>query len=337
MRGGRRAALTAVAVLSLGLLGAGFGLWRHQRERPAGVAGDPAAVLAPLANVSELLAGGASGGAGAPAGWRIARLRSNPQILVIEFDDLRTQGLAFNRLAALTEKNGAPRDRILLETELALLVQRSSATAETFYFGHDYGDVALARFFNLAISQPVALNPQEQSLRDLLVAQQVIAPAPGAALPVAAAAPAQAAMFGTGSPPRAVVSFTRTQSNDPTTLADETVDPARREAILRHELSHGQYFTRPAYREHCWRFWKEVLSFQERSAFRDHLASLDYDPRNEELMVNESQALLMHTPDPRAFDADDVQVTPERLAEMRRLFAQGAPADVLPDPARGTP
>ncbi|HSI57973.1 MAG TPA: hypothetical protein VLA16_10465 [Ideonella sp.] len=312
MRGGRRVAATAaVAGLALALL-AGAGLWYHRVSAPA------APALAALASVGELLQD-----SGAAADWRLARLRSNPQILVIEFPGLHEQALALNRLAALTEKASAPRDRLLPDDELAALIQASGDTPDTYYFGHDYRGSALVRFFTLAASQPALLNAQEQRLRGLLLAQQVLA--------------AEGQRLVGRAPPRAVISFTRPQADDPATPADETVDAQRREAVLRHELSHGQFFTRAEYREHCWEFWRNALSEGERERFRGYLSGIDYDPRNEELMVNETQALLMHTPDPRAFDAADVGLTPERLRSLQIRFGVGVPAGVLPDPAAGTP
>ena len=45
-------------------------------------------------------------------------------------------------------------------------------------------------------------------------------------------------------------------------------------------------------------------------------------------MINEMQAYLMHTPDPRAFSAALLHVTPEKLAELRRRFMDPRAADL---------
>jgi hypothetical protein len=124
---------------------------------------------------------------------------------------------------------------------------------------------------------------------------------------------------------QAVVSFTAEQQDDPTTEADETVDSRRRESVLLHELSHGEYFTNAAYRAHCWDYWRKQLTERERQLFRAYLEKLDYNTRDEELMVNETQAVLMHTPDTRAFNAEALGVSPVELERLRtRFMAQGA-------------
>ena len=264
----------------------------------------PAIESRPL-SIPELLAGNSMD-------WRVARLRENRQILVIEFPNLAEQGAAMNRLAALLEKAGTPRERVLSDSELATLIARSGDNAQTFYGGHDYEGAALARFFRLAETQRQALNLQEQRLRRVLVQTGLLSE--GVPGPVAKGI-------------QAVITFTAVQADDPTTPADETVDERRRDSVLRHELSHGRFFTRPAYREHCRRFWRGALTTIQREAIRTYLAKLGYDRSNEELMLNEAQALLMHTPDTRAFVADSVGISPGELAALRRRFWHDAPPD----------
>lgn len=243
--------------------------------------------------------------------WVPARLRGNPAVLVIEFPSLAEQGAAMNRAAALIEKSGAPRDRVLGDTELQELIARQGDSAETFYQGHGYVASQLARFFTLASRQGQALKPHEERLRRLLIQARAIAvegdvhKAQGL---------------------QAVISFSATQSDDPKTPLDETVDARRRESVLRHELSHGLFFTSRTYRDHCWRFWRERLSEGERKLFRRMLTRLNYDPLNEELMVNEAQAFLMHTPDQRAFNAASLGISIGMLADLRRRFLIDAPS-----------
>jgi hypothetical protein len=282
-----------------------------------GLAAPPATTAAPLAaellplppiessplSIAELLAGKSRD-------WRVARLRESGRILVIEFPDLAQQGAAANRIAALREKADAPRDRVLSDPELSALIARHGDNAQTFYAGHDYDDAAMAQFFRLAAAQRQPLNPQEERLRRLLV---------------------QAGFLGEGaqavasSHAQALVTFTAVQADDPATPLDETVDKRRRESVLRHEYSHGRYYTSPTYREHCRRFWREALTTLQRESMRAYLARLGYDRSNEDLMVNEAQALLMHTPDTRAFDAASVGIAPKELAALRRRFLQKAP------------
>ena len=269
---------------------------------PAPTASQPVPAL-PLTAFDELLR------AAPAADWRWSRFKPNPAVLVIEFPTLHEQGMAMNRLAAMFEKRGGRRDRLLSDAELGDLLQRSGDTVATFYQGHDYPATNLVRFFALADAQPALLNAQERRLRGLLVDAGVL-------------------RAGTGTVPvvnQAVVSFTALQADDPATLADEEVDPARRDAVLRHELSHGEYFTNPAYRAHSTHFWARVLTAAERKTFRNYLGSLDYDPGDEDLMANETQAMLMHTPDTRAFSARSLGISQAALASMRTRFRVGDP------------
>jgi hypothetical protein len=251
---------------------------------------------------------------GASSDWRVARLALNPKILVIEFPTLTEQALALNRLAALIEKHRAPRDRVLGDEALARLIRDSGDTPETFYFGHDYPAEAVARFFTLAVNQQVLLNAQELRLGNLLLFSKVLKE--------------QNDRLVAAEDRRAVVTFTAVQRDNQATRADETVDARRREAILRHELSHGEFFTNAAYRKHCWSFW-QGLSDEDRKLFRAFLVKQDYDPTNEELMVNETQAFLMHTPDPRAFDAAMLGTSQARVDALRAQFAVGMPESIF--------
>lgn len=275
------------------------------------VAPGPATASPPLASVSELLQGPAS------ARLRWSRFKENPAIVVIEYPNLREQGLAMNRLAAMFEKRAAHRDRVLTEGELDELMRRSGDTIATFYQGHDYPAAKMARFFSLAEAQRVLLNAQEMQLRSLLVEAGLMKRG------------ASGAFQAVGN--QAAVSFTGVQPDDPATAPDELVDSVRREAVLRHELSHGEFFANPAYRAHCMKFWRHVLREPERRMFSAYLKSLDYNPIDEELMANETQALLMHTPDSRAFNAGNLGISESVLAHLRSRFRAGEPAHGLRD------
>jgi hypothetical protein len=320
--------------------GAAIGLWvwhaAHSRPVPASIA-----VLASATATSQTAAPAkapavvplslpAPAGAQAPPPWadipemlrrpasavvRWNRFEGNPAVVVIEFPNLREQGLAMNRLAAMFEKRMAHRDRVLTEAELEELMRRSGDTIASFYQGHDYPAAKVARFFSLAEAQAVALNAQEVQLRSLLT---------GLGFMKRGATGAFQAMGD-----QAVVSFTGVQPDDPSTAPDELVDSVRREAVLRHELSHGEFFTNAAYRRHCMNFWRRVLGEPERRMFTAYLKGLDYDPGDEELMANEVQALLMHTPDSRAFNAGSLGISDVALAQLRSRFRAGEPTHGL--------
>jgi hypothetical protein len=273
---------------------------------PATVIQDPAKAPAPLTSLSELLQRPAS------ARWRWSRFKANPAIVVIEYPDLHQQGLAMNRLAAMFEKRTARRDRVPSDGEVDELIRRSGDTIGSFYQGHDYPGAKVARFFSLAEAQRVALNPQESQLRSLLLEAGLMRRG------------ATGAFEAVGE--QAAISFTAVQPDDPAIGPDERIDGVRRAAVLHHELSHGEFFTNPAYRAHCMKFWRDVLRPNERRMFSAYLKSLDYNPGDEELMANETQALLMHTPDSRAFNAGSLGISESALAQLRSRFSAGEPA-----------
>lgn len=292
-----------MAVLALlGILG-GFWAWRSGPEAQAS------------ASITELL------NAPKAPDWRWHRLQANPAILVIEFPGLADQGRAMNRMAALFEKRTGKRDRLLSDAEMDSLLRSSGDNVSSFFQGHDYTGEMLARFYSMAAVQHAPLNAQELRLRELLV---------GAAVLHAGQADAYTAIG-----KQAVVSFTAVQADDPATEPDESVDALRRESVLRHELSHGEFFTNDAYRAHAWNFWRRLLAEHERQMLRRYLQSLDYDPADEELMVNETQAVLMHTHDPRAFSAASLGIGEVELAGLRARFGLGEPqSSVSAAPAR---
>ena len=242
-----------------------------------------------------------------PAALTVLRFDYNPSIIVLDFPTLAEQGRMLNRLAALIEKAGVPHDRLLNDTELAAAILASGATADTYYYGHDYRAADVARFFAYAGRDHVLLNADEQHL--------------GRIVARAASEP-----FGFG----AVISLPRAD-------ADNQVDIPSRIAILHHELSHGEYFTNATYAGFVRTIWSSVLTEPERAAFRAYLADEGYDPALEDLMTNEMQAYLMHTPDRRFFDPDKLGISAARLDQIRQSFVAGMPSCWLRDVTSATP
>lgn len=288
---GRTAILLALLIAIAAAGGAGV-LWFLDRPR--------ATLTVPEVSYEEIVAGEGE--------RRILRYAPNPDIVVLDFPTLTDQGRMLNRIAALVEKEGAPRDRVLTDEELARFIAASDSSVETFYYGHDYRTADLADFFSLAGRDGVALNEEEAWLRDTLVALAMIENEDGRFVSVA---------------PAAVISLSREQPDNPATAHWEGIDEALRRSIFQHELSHGEYFTNAAYRDYCAAFWRESLSEAERTAIAGFLEMLGYDPADEDLMINEAQAFLIHTPDTRIFRAADVGMTDERLSELRRAFREG--------------
>jgi hypothetical protein len=232
----------------------------------------------------------------------VFRFAANPRILVLDFASLHEQGMMLNRVAALIEKERLPRDRVLDNAELDGAIRASGDTVETYYYGHDYSASALARFFALAAQQQIALNPEEERLRGLLDQVGWLDPAVSGGL----------------------ISI-------PAVAADSKITLAARGAILRHELSHGEFFSDPTYAAYVRNFWFTVLTEQERAGVRAFLGKEEYDMHEEELMYNEMQAYLMFTRDPLFFTPDMAGLTPARLSELQGKFLAGMPAGWLHD------
>jgi hypothetical protein len=235
-------------------------------------------------------------------GLAVYRLAANPDIVVLDFASLREQGLMLNRVAALIEKGAMPRNRVLDDQELDAAIRAGGDTIETFYYGHDYGADSLRRFFALAMQDGIRLNPEELALRRLLAQLGWLASEAHGGL----------------------ISLPRVGAN-------AAVTPQARTSILRHELSHGEYFSNPAYAAYVHRFWQVHLTAAERDGVRRFLGSEEYDPTVEELVENEMQAYLMFTRDPVFFTPAQIGMSPERLATLQRSFHRDMPHGWLRD------
>jgi hypothetical protein len=233
---------------------------------------------------------------------RIYRLAAAPSILVLLFPSLHAQALALNRVGAFVEKRDAPRDRVLDDAELRAKAEATPGGFDGYYYGHDYRVADLARFFAVAAGQGVALRPEERALQAGLTD-----------LPV---------------PPEGGVGAIVTL---PPLSASPAIGATDRAAILRHELAHGVYFTDAAYAAYVQRFWQQSMSAAERAGFRRFLGTEGYDVANEDLVCNEMQAYLIHTPDPRYFSPGLAGLAPARAAALRADFVASMPASWLRD------
>ena len=169
----------------------------------------------------------------------VFRFAPDPRIVVLDFPTLHEQGAMLNRVAALVEKAGLPRDRVLDDAELAAAIKAGGDTPDTYYFGHDYSAAELARFFALADAGHVALDAEEQKLRALLGELGWFAPGATGGL----------------------ITIPRAPQDEVAAL-----DAAARATILHHELSHGLFFSDPGYAAYVRQFWLTALT--ERRARR---------------------------------------------------------------------
>lgn len=223
------------------------------------------------------------------------RLRENPAVFVLLFPTLEEQGAAFNRIAALVEKAGLPRDRLLNDEDLAVAIQRSGDTPATWYLGHDYQGADLARFFALAARDGIALNPSEAWMQDRFREARALVPEGS-----------EIALISTAN-------------------ADHRFDAAMRAAILRHEIAHGHFFTRPEVRAHVLQVWRKRFRERDRQAIRGFLEREGYDTSNDLLMANEAMAYLLFTPEQRFFSARHLGMTEADLTRLRGLMREGLP------------
>lgn len=289
--------IAAAALLLAGLAGGGVWWARHAPTPTAppvvstSAPKPPAAPRIPVvdADAATILA------AKAPT-LLVFRFHDAPHVLVLSFPSLHEQGMMLNRLGAFVEKAGLPHDRPLTDSELEAAIRRGGDTDDTYYYGHDYRAADMARFF----AADAALRPEEYELRALLEQEGMLAPSANGA----------------------IISIPPVSTSPP-------VDEAARATILHHELSHGAYFTDPAYAAHAQHFWRAVLTEEQRAAFRRFLGSQGYDTSNEDLMLNEAQAYLINTPDPRFFTPAMVGLTEAEADRLRAEFHKDMPDDWL--------
>ncbi len=310
----RRSRWPAALGLSALLLAAGVGVWSWYQGRPQRAPLPPAGLqhAAPVApRHVALVAGPLAILENRAQTLTVFRLEPNHAIVVLDFPTLLQQGRMLNRVAALVEKAGLPRDRVLDDVALAGAIFERGESVESFYFGHNYRASDLVRFFTLAAAQGVALNDEEKRLAAILD-DLGIAPRGPEGLPRLAEEAAIVTVPGlAAAAPERGVAF--------------PIDASVREAILRHELSHGEFFTNKAYADHVAAWWRERLSPRERTAFRRFLAEGGYDPEIDEVMMNEAMAYLMHTPNPGFFAPDAIGLDPEAVARLRARFMEGMP------------
>jgi hypothetical protein len=240
--------------------------------------------------------------AAAPTGLDVFRYAANPNIVVLDFATLHAQGLMLDRVAALVEKAGLPRDQVVSWTALRARIRAHGDTIGTYYYGHDYSAAALARFFALARQNHRSLDPQEQRLYALLEQLGWLRPGVSGGL----------------------ITLPRVGAN-------RYVTPGALDVILTHELSHGEFFSNPAYAAYVYHFWDTALTPAQRAGIRRFLGSEEYDTTDRELMVNEMQAYLMFTRNPEFFRAADIGMTPQERRRLQDLFLAGMPSGWLRD------
>lgn len=243
--------------------------------------------------------------------WRYS---GNPNIYVFDFPGLAYQGRSFNRITQFTEQQTTePYPRVLTEQEMTTRLAAARRSESDFAFGHDVMVHELVQFFNFAQRDKVPLNQEETAIRDFLVAQGMMRDWRG--------------FWQAVQPNNVILSIPQTQDKSP---GEPLINATARYAILLHEMAHGEFYTNPYYTQYCQRFWQESLTDAQREAFKAFLGKYNYATGFEPLLVNESQAYLMFTPDPASFSARKLGVSNEELEAMRDAFRKGKPPTTLP-------
>jgi len=212
-------------------------------------------------------------------GWHAYRWDAFPRVYILHFDTYLLQGQMLNRMAAYNEKVGL-RGMVLSWRELETILRQRGYSMENVYGAHDYPTSDLARFFSALSSAGEPLNDAEGQLLDFLTAAGLLK------------WDGQRWVH-TGAD--SVLSFATRYLGRELPSSRVLGQPARRfEAHgLYHEMRHGLYFTISSYADACYRYWYNVLSDDQRRAFRLILMLYDYDPQDEDLMINEWHAYLL--------------------------------------------
>lgn len=243
----------------------------------------------------------------------IHTLANNSDIIIFDFPSLAQQGRTFNRMVAMIERLGAPHDRVLTNQELADFIRSLGRLPTTFAFGNDFRVSECVRFFNLAADGGIELNQDENTLKDFLVANDLMK---------------EKYNFYQGTwPDKVILSLPQVQAGGSSNGV--AISPEIRAAIMKHELAHGEYYSNNAYAEYCIKFWMSVMNDDQRKAFRKYLGGKNYDTSDEELMINETQAYLFHTPEGSAFDPKKVGLPLDEIKTLRAKFWAGNPPSRL--------
>lgn len=242
--------------------------------------------------------------------WRLAE---NPEVLVFDFPSMAQQGRTFNRITQLTEQFTEPYKRVLSGDEFKKYLQSIRRSDSTFAYGHDVLVSELVLFYNLADRDKIELTAEEGMLREFLVEQGLIRSWRGITQAI--------------KPDVVLLAIPQTREKGD---GEPQINALARRAIFTHEVAHGEYYSNPYYANYCRKFWAETLTDNQRASFAKFLSKYNYSLNQDELLVNESQAYLIFTPDPNAFSAEKLGVSEAELEGMRRAFRQGRPPTRLP-------
>jgi hypothetical protein len=234
------------------------------------------------------------------------RYSRNSRVFIFDFPSLAQQAATFNRLSAFIVRQRAPHDRVLTEDEFPRYLEALGKTPETLSYGNNFTLGNLLVFFNIADDKGVPLNLSERALLSFLTRERLILRRTGFYQPREAEPAVLLSIPGIGPAPASAVAVTS----------------QIRASILRHELSHAEYYVNGRYADFCQWFWREGMKEEQRNAFREFFAKSTYDTSIEDVVISEWQAYLIHTPDKAAFNAAMVGMKEDELDQIRSAFKQ---------------
>jgi hypothetical protein len=216
-----------------------------------------------------------------PAGpaLRLFTITDRPGLYVMHAPSLAVQGAMFSRVVALLERRDMPRDHVVTMAAIAAHARRFGTDPAGLTAGNNFSAAELAHFFEVARQQHVALTNGENTLRSILVRWRLIREEAGSWQAESAR------------------DFLITIPGLGTAPGGEVINMPVRAAILSHELGHWKYFSDAAYAHACRSFWWKKLSYAERAELTRQLEGMGYDP-SDRIVIDETQAYLLHTPAP---------------------------------------
>jgi hypothetical protein len=230
-------------------------------------------------------------------------ITDRPGLFVMHAPDLADQGAMFSRVVALLERRDMPRDRVVTMAEIAAHARRFGADPAGLTAGNNFATTEIAYFFDVARRQHMLLTNGETALQTILVRWHLIYDDNGSWKALNER------------------DFLITIPGMGPAPGGEMIDAPIRAAILSHELGHWQYFSDDAYAHACRAFWWQGLSYEERAELTRQLGNMGYDP-SDRIVIDETQAYLLHTPAPYMPLADTPGPYGINVAKVRRRLEE---------------
>ncbi|CAN5464737.1 hypothetical protein BH11PSE11_BH11PSE11_04030 [soil metagenome] len=234
-------------------------------------------------------------------------LKGNERAVVLDFPTALTQGRMFGRIIFFIERDGTPKTRVMSVAEVKTWLAKNNKTVESLTIGNNIRASEFARFFNTARFQGEPLTADEQDLYSWLLQMQLLREEDLGVSVVE---------------PEAIIVSVPQISAVPGCAAC-SVSMEHRRVTVEHEFAHARFATDVPYQNYVTWFWSQTMNATARNKFLQFLRKRGYDTSIGDLVLNEMQAFLMHTPNQAVFSAGDVSMSEAELGELRQAFQQG--------------